>query len=410
MRTTQLRENDIVSVRVLLACAIAVLVISMGVRHTFGLFLPYVTSANGWGRETFAFAIGLQNLVWGMAQPITGAFGDRYGAHRVSLLGSVFYAIGLGGMALATTPLALSLTCGILIGIAHACTTYSIVFGVMGRRVPAERRSYLMGLLSAAGSFGQFAMVPFGQVAIDRLGWSNTLLAFCGLVLLIAPLSMGLFERPNATLKEHSSKRQTVQSAIWEALRHRSYLLLIIGYFVCGFQVVFIGVHLPAYLKDAHLPAHVIPISLAFIGLFNVFGSYGVGLLGSIIQQRYILSSIYFLRSIVIVAFLLIPISATSVYIFAALMGLLWLSTVPPTNSIIAKIFGVTHFSMLSGIAFCTHQIGSFLGVWLGGMLYDKVGNYNVMWIFIIALGFAAALIHLPINERQLQRDTLSPA
>ncbi|HEY4541468.1 MAG TPA: MFS transporter [Noviherbaspirillum sp.] len=391
-------------------CTAVILTVSMGVRHTFGLFLPYLTEQNGWGREVFAFAVGLQNLMWGVAQPFAGALGDRFGAHRVMLGGAVLYAVGLFGMAFSTTPLMLSLTCGVLIGIAHACTTYSIAFGALGRRVTPDKRSKFMGLISAAGSFGQFAMVPLGQIAISSLGTTTTLFILAAAVLLILPLSSGLREAPRAQTGSHQVAPQSTISALREALGHRSFLLLVLGYFVCGFQVVFIGVHLPAYLRDGQLPSSVAPTALALIGLFNIFGSYAVGLLGSVIPQKMILSSIYLLRSVVIVIFLAVPLSPLSVYVFSACMGVLWLSTVPPTNGIIARIFGVTHFSMLSGVAFFSHQIGSFLGVWLGGYWYDRAGNYGPVWDFIVLAGLVAAVLHLPIREKPVVRTASAGA
>jgi MFS family permease len=375
----------------------------MGVRHTFGLFLPPMTAAHGWGREEFAFAIGLQNLMWGVAQPFAGAIGDRFGTHRVLAAGAILYALGLFGMAWSETPLTLALTGGVLIGVAHACTTYSVVFGALGRRVSPEKRSSAMGLISAAGSFGQFAMLPISLELITRYGWFDTLLVFSALVLVIMPLSRGLLETPDHSQRA-GAQSQTIGSALREALSDRSYLLLSLAYFVCGFQVVFIGVHLPAYLKDANMPLHVAPIALGLIGLFNILGSYASGVLGGKLPQRYVLASIYVLRSLVIVAFLLAPISTWSVYLFSAAMGVLWLSTVPPTNGIIATLFGMKNFSMLSGVSFFSHQVGSFLGVWLGGYVYDKVGNYNLVWTLIIISGFIAALLHLPINEQPVVR------
>lgn len=391
-------ETGKVDIRLLLGCAILVLMVSMGVRHTFGLFMAPMTQDLGWGREAFAFAIGLQNLVWGLAQPVAGGLGDRYGAHRVLVAGAIFYALGLMGMAWSTTPLLLSLSAGGLIGIAHACTTFSIMFGVMGRRLAPEQRSSAMGIVSAAGSFGQFLMLPVAQQMIFGFGWLETLLAFAGLVLLILPLSRGLREAP----AEHGAGAASAREAVREAVRDRSFLLLTLGYFVCGFQVVFIGVHLPAYLKDMNLPLAVAPTALALIGLFNIVGCYASGQLGNHLPLRLVLASIYSLRSVVVTLFVLLPLSAASVYVFAAVMGVLWLSTVPPTNAILARRFGVRHLSLLSGLTFLSHQIGSFLGVWLGGLLYDRLGSYDLLWQGIIVLGVVATLLHLPIDEREL--------
>lgn len=401
-------HSSLPTVRMLLGCSAAVLIISMGVRHSFGLFMPYMSAEYGWGRETFAFAMGLQNLMWGIAQPFAGLLGDRFGSHRVVVSGALLYALGLLGMAFSTSPFFLAAMGGVLIGVAHACTTYSIVFGAMGRRISATQRSSAMGLISAAGSFGQFAMMPVTQQAISSFGWLNTLLAFGGLVLLIMPLAKGLFELPAQHAGAH--RGQTVGHALREAMADKSFVLLSLGYFVCGFQVVFIGVHLPSYLKDAQMSLHVAPTALALIGLFNVFGSYGVGILGKYYPQRYLLMSIYILRSIAIAAFVVAPVSPLTVYIFSAVIGVLWLSTVPPTNTIIAKLFGVQYLSMLSGVAFCVHQVGSFLGVWLGGYLYDRQGNYDSIWIMIVALGVVAALLNVRIVEREVPRPALAPA
>ena len=401
--TTGRNQVDPVSVRTLLICAIWILILSMGVRHAFGLFLPPMTAAHGWGREEFAFAIGLQNLMWGVAQPFAGAVGDRFGTHRVLAAGAVLYTLGLLGMAWSETPLTLALTGGVLIGVAHACTTYSVVFGALGRRVSPEKRSSAMGLISAAGSFGQFAMLPISFELISTLGWFETLLVFAAVVALILPLARGLVETPDHA-QSAGTPSQTIGLALREAISDRSYLLLSLAYFVCGFQVVFIGVHLPAYLKDMNMPLYVAPIALGLIGLFNIFGSYGSGVLGGKLPQRYVLASIYLLRSIAIVVFLLVPISVWSVYLFSAVMGVLWLSTVPPTNGIIATLFGMKNFSMLSGVSYFSHQVGSFLGVWLGGYVYDRVGNYNAVWTLIIFSGLVAALLHLPIKEQPLVR------
>lgn len=387
---------------VLILCSAIILIVSMGVRHAFGLFMPRMGAEFGWGREVFAFAMGLQNLAWGLAQPFAGALGDRYGAHRVVIAGAGLYAAGLLGMAFSATPAGLALTGGLLVGLAHACTTYSIVFGAIGRRIGPARRSWAMGVISAAGSFGQFFMMPVTEQVLSGLGWSATLLVFSGLVLALAPLARGVAETPDAAVSRAGG--QTVGQAIGEALRERSFLLLTMGYFVCGFQVVFIGVHLPSYLRDAAMPAHVGPAALALIGLFNIFGSYGVGLLGGRFPLRYLLALIYAARSLCIALFVLLPLSEASVYLFASAMGLLWLSTVPPTNALIARSFGVAFLSTLSGVAFLWHQVGSFLGVWLGGYLYDRFGTYDHLWLMIVAMGVVAVALNLAISESPAER------
>jgi len=391
-----------VPIHTLILCSAIILILSMGVRHAFGLFMQPMGTEFGWGREVFAFAMGLQNLAWGLAQPFAGALGDRYGAHRVVITGACLYVSGLLCMAFSTSPAALALTGGLLVGLAHSCTTYSIVFGAMGRRICPSQRSNAMGLISAAGSFGQFFMMPVAEHLISGMGWSATLLVFAGLVLVIAPLSRGLFEPP--IRDSLIGSRQTISQAILEALRQRSFLLLTMGYFVCGFQVVFIGVHLPSYLKDVGLPAHAGSASLALIGLFNIFGSYGAGVLGNRLPLRYLLAFIYTARSICIALFVLLPHSEASVYLFASTMGLLWLSTVPPTNALIARKFGVTYLSTLSGIAFMWHQVGSFLGVWFGGYLYDRFGSYDYVWLIILILGFYAMGLNLAVDEQPVNR------
>ncbi len=396
------------SLRQLLICGAAIVTLSMGVRHGFGLWLTPITVDRGWTRETFAFAMAVQNLVWGLAGPLVGMLADRHGALRVLGAGAVLYALGLAGMALAGAPTAFLLSSGGLIGLAQAGTTYAVVYGVIGRNVPAERRSWAMGLTAAAGSFGQFLMVPLASGLIDGLGWQQALLLMAGSVLLILPLAWGLCEPPRAAATPGEAPAQGAGAAIREALGERRFLLLTAGYFVCGFQVVFIGVHLPSYLRDHGLGLDVATGALALIGLFNVIGTYLAGLIGQRHSKPRLLAAIYALRSGVIVVFLLAPLSALSVYLFAAAMGLLWLSTVPPTNALVAQIFGVRHLSMLGGTVFLSHQLGSFLGVWLGGWLYDRQGSYDAVWGLCIVLGLVAALLNLPVRETPLAR--LRPA
>ena len=394
------------SVLWLLACGAAIVTLSMGVRHGFGLWLQPVIQDTGWTRQDFSLALAVQNLAWGFLGVFVGMLADRIGAFKVLMGGALAYAFGLWGMAHSPTPLTFLLSAGVVLGLAQACTTYAVIYGVLGRQIPAEKRSWAMGVTAAAGSFGQFLMLPVEGYLIDRMGWQAALLVLAALVLLIVPLALGMRE-PNfgkKTLASLAAPAQTVQAAMKEALRYRSFQLLTAGYFVCGFQVVFIGVHMPSYLRDHGLPAHVATYALALIGLFNVFGTYVSGVLGQRIARRKILSFIYFSRAIVISVFLLAPLSAWSVYIFSAVMGALWLSTVPPTNATVAQIFGVRHFSMLSGMVFFSHQVGSFLGVWLGGFLYDLNGNYQAVWLLAIALGVLAGVINVPINERPLPR------
>ena len=391
-----------------LACGALIVTLSMGIRHGFGLWLQPITQAQGWTRENFAFALAIQNLAWGFCGIFAGMAADRFGAFRVLVGGSILYGLGLAGMALTTTPLTFALTTGVLIGAAQAGTTYAVIYGVIGRQIPAEKRSWAMGVAAAAGSFGQFLMVPVEGALIAQLGWQNALLVLGVAVLLIAPLAWGLRE-PGFAAGQAPKREQTIAQALREAFGYRSFQLLMAGYFVCGFQVVFIGVHMPSYLKDNGLSPQVASYALALIGLFNVVGTYMAGSLGQRMAKKHILAFIYFARAVVIAVFLWAPLSPTSVYIFSAVMGLLWLSTVPPTNATVAQIFGVAHLSMLGGFVFFSHQIGSFMGVWLGGVLYDQTGSYDVVWYISIALGVFAGLINLPVREAPIARAP-SPA
>ena len=387
-----------------LICGAAIVTLSMGIRHGFGLWLQPITQALGWTRETFAFAIAIQNLSWGIFGIFAGMLADKLGAFKVLLGGAALYALGLVGMALSPTGFLFTLTAGVLIGAAQAGTTYAVIYGIIGRNISADRRSWAMGVAAAAGSFGQFLMVPIESFLISNIGWQQALLILGGAVLLIMPLALGL--REGGFAGGQAPKRdQTILQALREAFKYPSFQLLMAGYFVCGFQVVFIGVHMPSYLKDKGLSPQVAGYALALIGLFNVFGTYAAGTLGQRMQKKNILTFIYFARAVVISVFIAAPLSPTSVYIFASTMGLLWLSTVPPTNAAVAQIFGVAHLSMLSGFVFFSHQIGSFLGVWLGGVLYDRTGSYDIVWYITIALGIFAGLINLPVREAPIQRS-----
>jgi len=386
-----------------LICGATIVTLSMGIRHGFGLWLQPITQAQGWTRETFAFALAVQNLSWGVFGIFAGMAADRFGAFRVIAGGALLYGLGLVGMALSPTGFLFTMTAGVLIGAAQAGTTYAVIYGVIGRNIPAEKRSWAMGVAAAAGSFGQFLMVPVEGLLISGLGWKEALLALSGAVLLIAPLALGLREAGFAS-GQPAKREQTIGQALREAFKYPSFQLLMAGYFVCGFQVVFIGVHMPSYLKDKGLSPQVASYALALIGLFNVFGTYIAGSLGQKIAKRKILATIYFSRAVVIAVFLAAPLSPLSVYIFASLMGLLWLSTIPPTNAVVAQIFGIQHLSMLGGFIFFSHQIGSFMGVWLGGYLYDRTGSYDIVWYIAIALGVFAALVNLPVREAPIAR------
>jgi len=386
-----------------LLCGAAIVTLSMGIRHGFGLWLQPVTMERGWSRETFALAMAVQNLAWGVAGLFAGMVADRFGAFRVLVACGVAYAAGLALMALASTPWAFLASTGILVGIAQAGTTYTIIFGVIGRTVAAEKRSWAMGVAAAAGSFGQFLMVPVENGLIGGLGWQGALLALGAAALLIVPLAFGLHEPGLAS--GQTRPQQSIAAALREAFAYPSFQLLMAGYFVCGFQVVFIAVHMPSYLKDHGLTPNVASTALALIGLFNVFGTYAAGSLGERFPKRYILSTIYVLRSIAIVTFLAAPLTPWSVYLFASVMGLMWLSTVPVTNAMVAQIFGVQYLSMLGGFVFLSHQVGSFMGVWLGGKLYDATGSYDVVWWIAVALGVFAAIVNLPVREHAIERS-----
>jgi predicted MFS family arabinose efflux permease len=386
---------------VVLVCAGLVLTLGMGIRHGFGLFLQPMSADLGWGRETFALAIAVQNLMWGATQPFAGMLADKYGTARIVVGGALLYALGLVTMAHAATPVLLVLTAGVLIGTGLSGLTFSIMAGVLGRSFPPEQRSMAFGISAAASSFGQFAMLPATQWLLANLGWYGALVALGAIGLLMVPLALGLVEK-----RAHAAHTfpQSALEAIREALGHRGYVLLTLGFFVCGFQVVFVGVHLPAYLADRGMAPHVAVTALALIGLFNIVGTYSTGWLGSRMPKRYILSAIYFGRAVVIALFLWLPLSVWSVYAFAIALGLLWLSTVPPTNGIVAQVFGVRYLSMLAGFTFLSHQVGSFLGAWLGGRLYDTLGSYDIVWYLSIALGIVAGLINLPVDEREIRR------
>jgi MFS family permease len=387
----------------ILLCGAAIVTLSMGIRHGFGLWLQPVTQSQGWSRETFALALAIQNLTWGFAGIFAGMVADKFGAFRVIIAGGLLYALGLLGMAYSSTPVLFAITAGVLIGIAQAGTTYAVIYGVIGRNVSLERRSWAMGVAAAAGSFGQFLMVPTEGFLISSLGWQEALVTLGFAALLIVPLAWGLHE-PGFARDTAPKREQSILHALKEAFKYPSFQLLMAGYFVCGFQVVFIGVHMPSYLRDKGLSPQVASYSLALIGLFNVFGTYAAGVLGQRLQKKNVLAFIYLARAIVIGAFLLAPLSPLSVYVFSSIMGLLWLSTVPLTSATVAHIFGVAHLSMLGGFVFFSHQIGSFMGVWLGGYLYDKTGSYDIVWTIAIALGILAALVNLPIKEAAITR------
>ena len=383
-----------------------ILALSLGIRHGFGLFLAPMSAEFGWGRETFAFAIALQNLIWGIAQPFTGAIADRFGAMRTVVVGGILYAVGLVLMGYSDSAFSLSMSAGLLIGVGLSGTSFSVILGAVGRAVPLERRSMAMGISAAAGSFGQFAMLPGTLGLIGWLGWSAALLALGLLVAFIVPLAALMRDKP-LPVQGHE---QTLGEALREAAGHSGFWLLSLGFFVCGFQVVFIGVHLPAYLVDRHLPATVGTTVLALVGLFNVFGTYIAGWLGGRMSKPKLLTGLYLLRGVVIIAFLWAPLTVWTAYAFGIAMGLLWLSTVPLTNGTVATLFGVRNLSMLGGITFLFHQVGAFLGGWLGGYVYDHTGNYDLVWQISILLSLLAGLLNWPVRERPVERAALGAA
>jgi predicted MFS family arabinose efflux permease len=384
---------------VIAGCTIAML--GFGIRAGFGLFLAPMSADLGWGREIFALAIAIQNLFWGAGQPIAGAIADKFGAGRVLALGGLMYAFGVYVMSQASSPLELHISAGVIVGLGIAFSSFSLALAAIARMVDERHRSMVMGLVTAAGSLGQFVMVPIGQAFLDTYGWSFALVLLSMLSLIIVPLAWPVRSRPGGAA---STQPQTIGQALHEASRHRGFVLLTAGFFVCGFHVAFIQVHLPAYVSDMGLPGEIGAWALALVGLFNVVGSLASGYFGGRYSKKNMLSLIYFARAAVIAGFILTPVSATSVMVFAGAMGLLWLSTVPPTSAIVAQVFGPQYMAMLFGIVFFSHQIGAFTGVWLGGYLFDTTGSYDVVWWGGVVLGIFAGIVHLPINERPLAR------
>lgn len=397
------------SLKTVLLASGVVLTLAMGVRHGFGFWMQPISQANGWTRETYSLALALQNLLWGVFGPFAGMAADRFGTMRVVVVGAFSYMAGLVWMALVKDPAMFVIGSGVFIGLALACTAFGAVSGIIGRVAPVEKRSWAFGISGAASSFGQFLMMPVEQQLISAVGWQTAFYLLAGLVVvLMVPMAFHLRE---PAVEHGTGPQQSVREAMSEALGNRSFLFLVAGYFVCGFQLVFIGVHMPAYLKDKGIASPGVAVmALALIGLFNIFGSYYAGKLGGRFPKRYLLSSVYFMRAVVIGLFLLAPLTPYSVYVFAAAIGFIWLSTVPLTNGIVAGIFGVKHMSMLAGVVFFSHQVGSFIGVWLAGYLFAKLGSYDIVWGIAIGLSVMAGLINLPINERAIERGVLKAA
>ncbi len=381
-------------------CLIAT--VGFGVRSIFGLFLAPMTIAHDWSRETFALALAIQNLLWGMGLPVAGALADRYGARYVLGAGSLIYAAGIWGMAASGTGLALQLTAGVLVGLGVAFTAFSLALAAMARAVGPERRSLALGLGTAASSLGQVLFSPLGQWFISAYGWHTALLFLASIVLVIIPLAFALPKGPVQV--DTTAEDQSLGEALVEARTHRGYVLLTSGFFVCGFHVAFITVHFPAFVQDLGLAPSIGALGIALIGAFNIVGSFSSGAFGQRWSKKRGLTGIYTLRAVMITLMLVMPKTEVNILVFAAVMGLLWLSTVPLTTGIIGQVFGVRYLATLFGVLFLSHQLGSFLGVWLGGYIYDRTGSYDPVWWLGVGLGVAAALIHLPIDERPLPR------
>ncbi len=389
---------------IIVLCGCLISVISFGPRSSLGFFLTPQSQANGWGRDVFGLALALQNILWGLGQPLAGMLADRFGVMRVLCAGGIFYALGLSLMAYATTPLMLGISAGGLIGFGLAGCSFGIVLSAFGKLLPPRWRSLAFGAGTAAGSFGQLLYAPLTVSLIDILGWQETLVIFGAVMLMVLPLSVALATGGADRAARESAVQQSLGQALAEAFGQRSYSLLVLGYFTCGFQLAFITVHLPSYLLDRGLSTEVGGWTIAVIGLFNIVGSLTSGWLSNLVPKRYLLSAIYFGRALVVLAFITFPVTALSSILFGAVMGLLWLSTIPPTNGIIALIFGTRWFATLSGIAFFSHQVGGFLGVWLGGVMFERTGSYDAVWWLSILFGFLSAAINLPIIEKPVPR------
>ena len=402
---THTRRSAVVTV-ILAGCLISL--VGFGTRSSFGLYLDPMTAANGWSRETFAFAMAVQNLLWGLGVPVGGAIADRYGPRLVIALGTILYALGIAGMAMSDSGLALLLSGGLLVGLGVALTSFSLALAAIARAVGPERRSFALGIGTAAGSLGQVIFSPLSQALISNHGWYDSLVLVSFIPLVMIPLAFALPGTGKALGEPHSD--QSLGQALGEAMSHRGYVLLTVGFFVCGFHVAFITVHFPAYVTDLGLAPQVGAYALSIVGLVNILGSFTSGILGQRFSKKTTLSVIYFARAAAIGGLLMAPVSDLTIYLFSAAMGLLWLSTIPLTSGIVAQIFGLKFMATLFGIVFLSHQIGSFIGVWLGGVLYDRTGSYDPMWWAAVFFGVFAGIIHLPIDEKPLARLRLAPS
>ncbi|MCC8958146.1 MFS transporter [Bradyrhizobium sp. Pear77] len=395
---------------VIIVCGCAIALLSFGPRSSLGFFVQPMGREFAWGRDVFGLAIALQNLLWGLGQPIAGAIADRFGLLRVMVVGALLYAAGLLLMRYSTTSLSLDISAGVLIGFGLSGSSFNLVLAAFSKLLPPEKRGIALGAGTAAGSFGQFLFAPFGVAMIDNLGWQTALVVFSALMLLIVPLSLALVTPPAKTGEVPAADQQSFKTALAEAFGHRSYVLLVLGFFTCGFQLAFITIHLPAYLADRGIPATTGGWVVAAIGLFNIVGSLSVGWLQNFFPKRYLLSVIYFSRALATVAFISFPVTPFSAIAFGAVSGLLWLSSVPPTSALVALMFGTRWFSTLYGFAFVSHQVGGFLGVWLGGVVFEQYGSYTPIWWLSVLFGVLSALINLPIVEKPVARPVAQPA
>ena len=389
---------------IVILCAAFIVTLAMGVRQSFGLFLPQMSVDIGISRSDFGLAMALQNLLFGLVQPFVGALADKHGAGRVVLAGALLYALGLIGAAFATSAVGLHVSFGLLIGMAQSATTFVVVLGAVGRVVPPEKRSGAFGIVTAGGSLGQFLVVPLASMLLRDIGYHETLWIMAALVALCGVLAIGVAGRTDAAPGVVQQVEQSAREALREAAAHRGYWLLNAGFFVCGFHIAFIATHLPAYLDDKGLGIDIGAQVLALVGLFNILGSYVFGRAGDVLRQKYVLSALYVARSAVIALFLCLPLTHASALVFAGAMGFLWLGTVPLTSGIVGRIFGVRYLSMLYGIVFLSHQVGSFFGAWMAGLIFDATGSYNIAWGFSIALGLFAGIVHLPIADGPVKR------
>ena len=384
---------------------IGILIICLGIRQSFGIFMLPVSEHFGTGREFFSFAIALQNLMFGVFQPFAGMAADRFGAKRVVFLGATAYALGLYLTSIATAPGILYLSLGTLVGLGLSATSYVIVLGAVAKVVPAEHSAKAFGLTTAAGSFGMFAMIPGAQYLLSEFSWQQALAVFAALCSIMAAFALFMnTARGQQAATQSDQPEQTLKQALKEALAHRGYWLIHAGFFVCGFHVMFIATHLPSYLADKHLPASSAAMALAYVGIFNIFGSYFWGVMGDRFSKRHVMSALYLMRTLVIGAFVVLPVTVDNAAIFGAAIGFCWLGTVPLTSGLVRQIFGSRYMSTLYGLVFFTHQVGSFLGAWAGGRIYDFTGSYEPIWWSTVALAFLAALIHLPIDDRPVVR------